>query len=874
MSRDDSLFGAWLKERRKALDLTQEDLAERIGCSPVTILKIEAGTRRPSKQLAELLATHLEISPEERLAFLRMARPTRPGEQDAGDRIAVAESTAADPGTRDSARRPPTNLQAQATPFVGRQNEMAAIRAMLWRAGTRLVTLTGAGGVGKTRLAIQVAAELLDDFSDGVFFVGLAPIGDSDLVVSAIAQALGHRKEPGRPLVDSLKEHLRDKQMLLVLDNFEHVAKARLLVSELLSAPQLKVLVTSRVALRVYGEHNFTVRPMSLPTAEIVREAHEQPALLVGYEAVRLFVERAQAASSDFALTADNAQAVAEICLRLDGLPLAIELGATRVKVLSPKAMLARLGAGEQLNLLTRGAEDMPARQRTLRGAIAWSYDLLDAEEKALFRRMSVFVGGSTMKAIAQCGLRSAEYEEGTEVTPHSTFHTPHLLDLLESLVDKSLLRQEASEDGEPRFWMLETIREYALERLGMEESGEEAEVRKRHAVYFLGLVEEAEEELRGPRQADWLKRLEREHDNLRAALLYSLEAGETEIALRMVGAVWQFWWMHGHTVEGSKWLDRALASVPVGVPTEEVGSAPAAVLAKALNAAGSMSAYLGEFDRARVLLERSLAQRQAIGDKQGMAASLNNLGTVAMQQGDYTRAGQLYEDGLALRRQLGDAGPIAMSLLNLGNLALRHGNYKEAKPFYDESLDIFRALDDGQNIAMALGNLGLAALYQDDYEGAEPLLEESLAVSREMGNTRQVALMLNSLTCVALSRDECVQARAMGQKSLAMYRELGDNKGVADCLQSLAETEMHLGEKDHAASMRAAVLLAAQDALREMIGYPLTPFGRPLYEQTIAVVRAQLDEAAWAQAWVEGHSMSKEEIIAYALRDVQGSLP
>jgi tetratricopeptide (TPR) repeat protein len=358
---------------------------------------------------------------------------------------------------------------------------------------------------------------------------------------------------------------------------------------------------------------------------------------------------------------------------------------------------------------------------------------------------------------------------------------------------------------------------------------------------------------------------LEREHGNLRAALSYSLEVGATETVLRMVGGMWQFWWMHGHTVEGSKWLERALASV-----SAEHGGVPAAVLAKALNAAGSMSAYLGDFDHARTLLEQSLAQRRAIGDKQGTAASLNNLGTVSMQQGDYTRAGQLYEEGLALRRELGGVGPIAMSLLNLGNLALRHGNYKEAVPFYTESLEIFRGLGDGQHIAMALGNLGLAALYQDDYEGAEPLLEESLTVSREMGNTRQVALMLNSLTCVALSRKECVQARAMSQKSLMMYRELGDTKGVADCLQALAETDMQLGEKDHKASIRAAVLLAAQDALREVIGYPLTPFGRPLYEQTVAVVRAQLDEAAWAQAWVEGHSMSTEEIIAYALADVR----
>lgn len=846
MGRQDALFGEWLKERRRALDLTQEDLADRIGCSPVTILKIERGTRRPSKQLAELLADHLNIPLEERTDFLRLARS---GKLEDGDSASPRSDV------EELGQHPPNNLHPQPTTFVGREQETAALRALLMRADVRLITLTGAGGVGKTRLAIQVAAELLDAFSDGTFFVALAPVSSPDLVVSAIAQTLGHRKHPAKSLLESLKDYLREKQMLLFLDNFEHLEQARLPVAELLAATRVKIIVTSRAALHIYGEHVFAVRPLSLPPVGMVREPLVHVQRLAEYEAVRLFVQRSQAAKSGFTLTSENAPFVAEICRRLDGLPLAIELAASRINLFSPKNMLSRLASGEHLAMLTTGAADLPARQRTLRGAIAWSYDLLEKEERTLFRRIAAFVGG--------CSLEAMERVVIDDPLPGTQYS---LLDVLGLLVDKSLLRQEEGAGEEPRFSMLETIRDYALEQLATAEPEEETATRSRHADYFLQMAEQGEQELRGPQQALWLDKLEQEHDNLRAALAWTLREGSVEIALRMSGAMWQFWWLHGHMVEGRGWLDAALGRARAFEHGAEIDPA---LLAKTLNAAGSLAGYQSDYMRAETLLNESLAIRRTLGDKQGIANSLNNLGTLATGQGHYEQATMLFEESLALGRALGDKKNIAMSLNNLGNIALNTGDYHRATPFYKESLAIARSLRDRQNIALSLGNLGLVALYQDDYDTAGPLLSESLALGRELGNSRVVAVALNSLSCIASSKKDYQEARALTQKSLALYRDLGNHNSIADCLESLAEVDVLLGQTDPESSIRAAVLLGAQTALRESLGYPLTPFGRPLYEQTVAGARSQLDKAAWENAWARGQSMNLEEIIAYALADV-----
>src|SRR5215207_1559152 len=499
------------------------------------------------------------------------------------------------------------NLPIQPTPLVGREKEVADVCERLARPGVRLLTLTGTGGTGKTRLGLQVAAELTDEFEDGVFFVSLAAISDPEFVVPAVAGTLGVKEAGGQPLLESLEDYLREKRILLVLDNFEQVLEAAPMVSELLSAaPYLKVLATSRIPLRLYGEHEYSVPPLALPDPERPPSVER----LTQYEAVRLFVERAQAAKVDFSVTNDNAPAVAEICHRLDGLPLAIELAAARIKLLTAQAMLARLG--NRLKLLTGGARDLPERQRTLRSTIEWSYGLLEEDEKTLFARLSVFAGGRTLEAIE--AICDAEGDLPVDV-----------LDGVESLVDESLLRQEEGPGGEPRFVMLETIHQYAKEKL--QESGESENLRKLHARYFLALAEEAEPRLRGPEDVEWLERLEAEHDNLRAALSWALERGEAELALRLAGALWRFWEARGLYSEGHRWLEEALA---------KANGASAAARAKALEGEGWLVYHSGQVDQAVIAAREGLKLSEQAGLGGAVAASfLRLLGWMAMLRGD-----------------------------------------------------------------------------------------------------------------------------------------------------------------------------------------------------------------------------------------------
>ena len=937
-----SSFGYWVRRRRKALDLTQGELARRVGCAEVTIQKIEADERRPSSQIAALLAEHLRIPLNEQSTFLQRARgelavdqlptstpdgghiPSSPAmaatdapavrppsgtvtflftdieastqlweqhpqamrvalarhdailvevitahrgvivkatgdgvhavfargtdalaaalaaqcaiqaqaweavgclrirmavhtgvsEERDGDYFGLALNRAARllaaghggqillsrasvevvqdhlPGAvvlRDlgihqlkDITRPehifqvvasdlpsdfpplrcaavqPHNLPVELTSFVGRTRELATIASML--ADAHLLTLTGPGGTGKTRLARQAAAELLDDFQDGVFFVNLAPISAPELVAGAIAQTVGVRETAGRPLLDGLYDYLRDKHMLLLLDNFEQVSPAAPVIAELLAAaPRRKVLVTSRAVLHLYGEREFAVPPLGLPPHPPTpsptpgRGGAGDAGGLTQYEAVRLFIERAQAVKADFVITNTNASAVAEICYRLDGLPLAIELAAARVKLLAPQALLERLE--RRLPLLTGGPQNLPARQQTLRATLDWSYELLDADEQVLFARLAVFVGGCTIEAAESiCADREPRIEDGGwKMEDRSAIFYPpsSILDGLAALVDKSLLRQVEGPGGAPRFVMLETIREYALERLEM--SGEAAALRRQHAAYYLVLAERAEPLLHGAEQVAWLNRLEADYDNLRAVLA----------------------WLHG----------------------------------------------------------------------------------------EQTTARALHAESLALFRELGERWPIALSLRALGDDELYLNACERAVPLLEESLQLFRELGDQFWYGDALLCLGYAARLQGDDARAAACYAESLALFRDLRHVWGIAGTQLALGWLAQAQGDAPRAAACFAESLVRYQELGHREGISLCLAGSAGAAGSLGQP-----VRAAQLFGAAEGLRVRIGALAQPIERAVYAESVASVRAQLNQATFAAAWAEGRALTMEQAIAEAL--------
>jgi predicted ATPase/class 3 adenylate cyclase/DNA-binding CsgD family transcriptional regulator len=767
----------------------------------------------------------------------------------------------------------PNNLPFQPTPFIGREKEVAAVGQLLGREDVHLVTLTGPGGTGKTRLALQVVAELSDLFADGTSFVDLAPISDPALVIAAIAQSLGIREVGDQPLLERLKDELQHKQMLLLLDNFEQVVSAAVQVADLLATcPQLKVIVTSRVVLHVQAEQEFFVPSLSLPDPNHVPDL----TALSQYEAVALFIRRAQSARPDFQVTNANAPAVAEICVRLDGLPLAIELAAARMKLLSPEALLARLH--QPLHVLTSGPRDVVARQQTLRNTIEWSYQLLDAQEQQLFRRLSVFVGGCTLEAIeALCTSLGGEAES--------------VLDTVASLADKSLLqRMEQQAVQEPRFVMLETIREYALERL--ESLGETEAARRAHATYFLALAEETEQGMTGPQQATLLERLEQEHDNLRAAMQWSTSHAEEgkAMALRLGGALYTFWFVRAYFSEGRDFLERVL------LQSDEVA---APVRAKALYAASQLHDALGFLDRAEELCEQSLALYRELGDTSGIANCLHLLADIAWGRGNLAVSRALGEESLMLFRERDDNRSVAYLLYHLGGLAVEQGEYARGRDLLTESLTINRELGDTRIIAISLFKLallywlsegdlarahtwldegfalsgevgdkesiangfylwGMLALSEGDTAGAASRVEQALELFKEMKRRDGTAHSLYALAKVATVQQDYAHSQALYEQGVKVARESGDKLTIIPGLEGLAATVAAQGE--HA---WAAQLWGAAEALREAIGAPLPLVERALYHRAVAAARTQFGEKAFATAWAEGRTLSPEQALA-----------
>jgi predicted ATPase/class 3 adenylate cyclase/Tfp pilus assembly protein PilF len=643
-----------------------------------------------------------------------------------------------------------TNLPAQPTPLVGRSRELEAVRTLLLDEGTRMVTLTGPGGTGKTRLALQVAADLVDEFPDGVYGVLLAPIADPDVVPLEVARVLGVEETPTLSIAEALKATLANRRTLILFDNFEHVGPAAALLADLLGAcPSLKTLVTSREPLRIAAERQYPVPALEVPESIRANSAVEA----AEYEAVVLFVERARAVRPDFELTDETAPIVAEICARLDGLPLAIELAAAWSKVLPPAALLRRLE--RRLELPAARGTDVPARQSTLRQAIAWSYDLLPDEERRLHARLSVFVGGCTVEAAERVAAPDGE---------------PDVLQGIASLVDRSLLRESEDAEGEPRFTMLATIREYAREHLC--ETGEEEEFLRRHALEFARFAEEADAGLRAGEQLLWFERLEAEHDNLRAALDSSAANGDDQTALRLGGALGWFWYAHGHALEGCSRLTDLLAR------TE---SAPEEQRARPMYALGVLLDQRGEPERAAALVERSLAVFRKHGERERVGAALNSLGLIKRGLGDLETARSFLEESIAVRRELGEEARTASALSNLGVVAFEQGDLDEAEARFTETIALDRAHGNEWGSAAALDNLAAVALERGDYDRARDLVRETLDAAQRVGDRELIAFALEKAAVLAAMEGNSSRAGRLVGAADAVRESVGIERSRFD---------------------------------------------------------------------------------------------
>src|SRR5215203_2646762 len=836
---------ATLYEERKEFELGIEALSRVVAVEPtheaaqVGLMRLYAvlGRRREAlghyERFRETLLGEFGTEPEAATTRLQQeiwAGAFPPADSPPVDFLPQEEA----PFPAGAARR--HNSPLERTSFIGRDRERLEVKRLL--AMTRLLTLTGAGGCGKTRLALKVASDLVEAYPDGAWLVDLAPLAEAELVPQAVAQALGVREQPGQPLLETLEDSLRSSKLLLVMDNCEHLVEAvASLVDALLdSCSGLRVLATSRETLNAAGEASWVVPSLTVPSSRQEQAYTLQE--LENYESVRLFVDRARQRDPSFELISSNGQAVAQVCRRLEGIPLAIELAAGRIELLSAEQLATRLE--DFLKLLTGGRTADP-RHRTLRATLEWSHELLSEAERTLFRELSVFAGGWTLEA-------------AEEVCSGEGIERGDVLEVLSELVDKSLVVVEASpgEQGVPRFRMLEPVRQYGRERL--EESGAAEWVRERHAGYYLALAQEAEPELEGADQIRWMDRLEAEHDNLRAALSWALEGGQAELGLRLAGALRLFWVGRNHYREGRRWYEEGL---------KRGHSAPQHMRAKALVGAGFFTVSLGDLELARERFEDGLILYRQVGDRRGAANCARFLGRIRFELGDWERAEALFEEALPLARESGSIRETCNALSTLSYMAACRGDVKRAQALGEESLAIAREAGDTISVAYASNYLAVTAMLGGDYERAQTLFEAALEMTQMTGNRKGQAISLNNLGLVALCQADYARAAKLSLESLRLSVELLDHQVIPWSLDALAAVCGQQGSVG-----RAARLWGAAEALREASGFSQPPDDKRVLEPFLETARSRLEEAAFQAAWEEGRAMTEEQAIGYALTE------